>query len=239
MPASNNVRRLLTQRKFLSGRRRKAVRWWTRANLFLRHPATLLVLGFVLTAVVGAEIQRRQQESEKYRSSVYEANAAMLLISQALSEYTFRLYLARRAQEKTLPVDGLMTKADEALAATNSVVTVQTYIIARPFSKLTGAAIADSLQQYLGFLKSDNEVESRDLTVVYKHELWGKDLSDSRSVFELGIFEVTDCLDRVLRPIRAALDESDPKSREKIFASAVIAERQNEGNRACPSRKAP
>jgi hypothetical protein len=71
-----------------NGSKRKST--WEFIDGALRHPVTLLILGFVLTGGLGAYIQSRQHDLELERENTANAHIALSRIRQAVRDYTTR-----------------------------------------------------------------------------------------------------------------------------------------------------
>jgi hypothetical protein len=92
MAVSKIAQRRKTIRQFRKQLRQKMKTsgFWKGLDATLRHPVTLLILGFALTAFVGNKLQTRQQELDKERTQVVAAEDAIEKIRQAIAEYTVR-----------------------------------------------------------------------------------------------------------------------------------------------------
>ncbi|MGF6408849.1 hypothetical protein [Paraburkholderia sp. MM5482-R1] len=107
-----------------------AVRLIKALDALFRHPATLLIAGFVLTAIVGTSIQQRQQDADKQRDEVVVARAAIARVQQALSEVESRGHLLS-VRRHTAEAADLMDSFDEALIAANAALLSQSPVFER------------------------------------------------------------------------------------------------------------
>ncbi|EUC12652.1 hypothetical protein [Paraburkholderia hospita] len=125
--------RTITYRKF-----RKAARGYTRKSLrdainaFWRHPVTLLVLGFFLTAVVGGAIQQRQQLLERKRAEAEAVTSALDKMYESSAKYLLRLEFVVKAHDRN-EVQRRKVDADEAFVNAQSTWISQWAIIRRGF----------------------------------------------------------------------------------------------------------
>ncbi|WP_143754715.1 hypothetical protein [Caballeronia concitans] len=68
----------------------RSKRRWSGLDAALRHPITLLLIGFLLTAVIGNRIQTKQHEIEESRAEISSASLAISHMREALAEYSLR-----------------------------------------------------------------------------------------------------------------------------------------------------
>ena len=123
MAGSKVVQRRLTIEKFQNQSGKKNSGFWKGLDAVLRHPVTLLVIGFALTAVVGNKLQTWQQDRDKERIQVVAAQDAIQKIQQAVAEYAIRgriLWLRRNGspdeqEESRLHMDEALVDATRTL----------------------------------------------------------------------------------------------------------------------------
>ncbi|AQH03791.1 hypothetical protein A9R05_32865 (plasmid) [Burkholderia sp. KK1] len=132
MAASKVVQRRLTIKKFRDQLRqnRRLEDFWMAVDAVSRHPVTLLVLGFALTAVVGNQFQSWQQEREKERTRVVAAQEAVQRIRQSVSDYVIRgrlLWVHRDGSDSER--DRLITNTDTAFVTAMATVNAETEIV--------------------------------------------------------------------------------------------------------------
>lgn len=89
---------------------------------FVRHPLTLLVLGFAMTAGVGRWIQGRVEKAENVRVELVRANQAIDHVRLAVSQLEIRSRLYTLGKQAHAPDQlELRTRLDEAFITLNSV----------------------------------------------------------------------------------------------------------------------
>ncbi|WP_250501277.1 hypothetical protein [Caballeronia sp. GAWG1-5s-s] len=132
MPKVTKIgKRAATIRKFRSrAPDRKLLR---AADSFTRHPATLLILGFILTAVVGSWIQSREQDIEKQRKIINASQSAIVEIQKVVSEWVVRVRLAHRDTYGGSEDD--RARAEEAYVRVLSTLISQEPIVLQPFTR--------------------------------------------------------------------------------------------------------
>jgi hypothetical protein len=87
---NKTVDRMVAIRKSRFEKANKPRSMWKHLDEILRHPATLLVIGFALTAGIGGYIQDRQSKIEKDHTELTNAYIAIGRIRQALTEFDLR-----------------------------------------------------------------------------------------------------------------------------------------------------
>jgi len=190
--------------------------FWKRVDLFSRHPATLLVLGFILTAIVGATIQRRQQEVEKDRALANEANAAIVRVSQSVTAFVIRVRLA----EGAAGTDELISRrkaADEAFITLNAELVLESPVIVRPFARdIFGAYfLKDAIYRLRQYVEREGQFQLAHVKEGSK-----------------GVDSISRCSEFFFKPFQYALDSVlEPGARAKF---ALDADRDSEAD---PDRK--
>ncbi|REG50904.1 hypothetical protein B0G80_7375 [Paraburkholderia sp. BL6669N2] len=118
------VIRVVRVRQFRMSRR--AQNLGSMLDTFVRHPLTLLVLGFAMTAGVGRWIQGRVEKAENVRVEFVRANQAIDHVLLAINQLEIRSRLYVLGKQAHAPNQAeLRTRLDEAFITLNSVFTTE------------------------------------------------------------------------------------------------------------------
>ncbi|SAL80432.1 hypothetical protein AWB67_05622 [Caballeronia terrestris] len=193
---------------------------WKGLDAVLRHPTTLLILGFVLTAIVGGQLQSRQQEIEKDRTQTLAGHEAIQKIRQALAEYAMRgqlLWIQRDG-----PVDekgAMLSRMDEAFVTLTKTIYAESPIVLRAINggkpTLSDIKINNYFVDLRDFLVDSNERVFEIAKMPRPHltnpsgEGWRYIENPMKYFMEKSQY----CIDLFLVPFESALDVSDAQKR--------------------------
>jgi len=125
---TRNVNRVLVKRRYRAISR-KSLSKLKALDAVLRHPATLLLIGFVLTSILGAFLQNRQQAAENQRTMIADTHKAIDQIYSAEAIFVVRLKIAAANGEDK----SLVPAARDALTVLEQTLISQRSAVMRPF----------------------------------------------------------------------------------------------------------
>ncbi|WP_250439878.1 hypothetical protein [Caballeronia sp. AZ1_KS37] len=211
MAASKVVQRRLTIKKFRDQLRLKDKSgFWKGVDALLRHPVTLLVIGFALTAFVGGCIQDRQQELEKDRIQINNTQDSLQKIRRSITEYALRGKLVWIHRDQPTEKATALAKLDEALVEAISTVTSEFAVVMRSLPPGSARRMEGwHLGELSKFLSSSSVPISRLLTLQPEPlnpnapVAWDNPISDPVSYY---MNRLTNCTDGMLTPYEWALE---------------------------------
>jgi hypothetical protein len=120
-------------------------------DALLRHPLTLVVVGFALTGGVGGFLQDRQAEIQRTQAALSAAYAAETKVLTAIVEFTTRakLYAEKREEFKS---DTELAELDRALLAVQAAVLSSEQAILAPFGYTVRRDSSNGPEATLGVL---------------------------------------------------------------------------------------
>jgi hypothetical protein len=210
--SSKAVARRRMIRKFRASRGMVRKSFWIRLDMVVRHPVTLLILGFVLTAILGRMIQDRLDTNEKNREEVRAAYQAMRTVDQAMEEVKVRahIFIARRSAPDA---PELREALDEAILRENMTFRAQWEAIWKPLGPEGDSTImVGNAEEYV--FESIDELSRRLDSLPKDAKLYNNDVENY-------LDSVDNCIQLAFTPYRESYEQSDPRARRAMFDDMI------------------